>query len=130
MTNDSNAKPWEIEARDRKRRAENALHALGLTISAVFIPLSVSRNAASKDGKAWQSLNWRVSIMRNGREFLSVDYSAGSGQAPASKRDFAGAFVGDDPKAVRAMRERACTCERLTCRSTPMRATPPGRPLR
>lgn len=61
-----------------------AVEALGLTVESVFIPLSVSRN---KGGK-WQSLNWRVTLKRNGREVLSSDYSAGVAHSPAHIKAF------------------------------------------
>jgi hypothetical protein len=50
-----------------------------LTIDAVFVPLSHSRNAGGK----WRSLNWRVTLKRDGREVLTTDYSAGEAHAPA-----------------------------------------------
>ncbi len=53
----------------------------GLTVDAVFIPQSQSRNAKEKH----RSLNWRVSIMRNGRALVSGDYSAGCAHCPAYK---------------------------------------------
>ncbi len=56
-----------------------AIAALGLTVDAVFVPFSKSRN---KDQKH-HSLNWRFTINRNGREVLTGDYSAGEGHCPA-----------------------------------------------
>lgn len=64
-----------------------ACDALGLTMRAEFVPFSRSRNAAPRDGrdKPWRSLNWRVTLERNGRPFLTTDYSQGEGHAPAYK---------------------------------------------
>jgi hypothetical protein len=57
-----------------------------LTMTAAFVPYSQSRNAKpGKDGKPWLSLNWRITLSREGRPFLETDYAAGSGHAPASK---------------------------------------------
>lgn len=56
-----------------------AIAALGLTVDAVFVPFSQSRN---KD-KAHRSLNWRFTLKRNGRDVLTGDYSAGEGHCPS-----------------------------------------------
>lgn len=52
---------------------------LGLTVDSVFVPLSKSRNAGEKH----RTLNWRVTVKRNGREILTTDYSAGIAHCPA-----------------------------------------------
>lgn len=52
---------------------------LGLTMEAKFIPWSKSRNAGEKP----HSLNWLVTIKRNGRDVLTTDYMAGSGHCPS-----------------------------------------------
>ena len=78
----------------------------GLTVSAVFVPFSQSRNAAPRgrgpDGellKPWRSLNWRVTLNRTAltgggsgllavkvtRAMITTDYSAGEGHAPSAK---------------------------------------------
>jgi hypothetical protein len=63
-----------------------AIAALGLTVDSVFVPFSQSRNAKpGADGKVWRSLNWTVTLKRNGREILTTDYSASEGHCPASK---------------------------------------------
>jgi hypothetical protein len=69
-----------------KESALATMTAHGLTVASVFIPLSQSRNA-HKGGKsrATLSLNWRVTLMHNGRAVYSCDYSAGSAHCPASK---------------------------------------------
>lgn len=61
---------------------------LGLTMRAGFIPFSQSRNAKPRDGKGepWRSLNWRIKLSLNGKDFLTTEYSAGEGHAPAAKR--------------------------------------------
>jgi hypothetical protein len=59
---------------------------LGLTVTAEFVPFSQSRNAKPQDdGKPWLSLNWRVTLSRNGKAVLTTEYSAGAGHAPACK---------------------------------------------
>jgi hypothetical protein len=62
---------------DIDRAAEIA--ALGLTVEAVFVPFSQSRNKANKD----RSLNWTVTVKRNGRDVLTTDYSAGVAHCPS-----------------------------------------------
>jgi len=50
---------------------------LGISISSVFVPWSKSRNYR-EDAKIWErSLNWKVSLVVNGRTLLTTDYSAG-----------------------------------------------------
>jgi len=61
--------------------ATAALAALGLTIESVFVPFSQSRNKAEKRN----SLNWKVSLCRNGKAFLTCDYSAGIAHCPGYK---------------------------------------------
>lgn len=51
---------------------------LGLTIRAEFVPFSRSRNAESE----WQSLNWKVTLQRAGRDILTTDYGAGIAHCP------------------------------------------------
>lgn len=67
-----------------KKEVVTALAELGLTVESVFVPFSKSRNAAPKvkGEKPWLSLNWKVTIKRNGREVLTCDYSAGSAHCP------------------------------------------------
>lgn len=60
---------------------------LGLTVEADFVPWSRSRNAGEKD----PSLNWRVSVLREGRLVLATDFSAGCGHAPSYKDPSLGA---------------------------------------
>lgn len=58
--------------------------AAGLTIRAVFVPFSQSRNAKEKH----PSLNWRVTLQCKGRDVLTCDYSAGSAYCPADKKNW------------------------------------------
>lgn len=64
-----------------RQKIEAAMAALGLTVTAVFVPWSASRNAKEKH----RSLNWRVTVQRNGRDVLTTDYSAGVGHCPSYK---------------------------------------------
>lgn len=66
---------------DAKARIEDTARELGLTMEAEFVPFSKSRNKDEKN----PSLNWRVTLHRNGREILTTDYMAGSGHCPAYK---------------------------------------------
>lgn len=58
-----------------------AVSALGLTMRADFVPFSQSRNKAEKI----PSLNWIVTIVRDGRDVLTTEYGRGSGHAPAGR---------------------------------------------
>lgn len=65
-----------------KTQIAEVIAQLGLTITSEFIPFSRSRN---KDEKH-KSLNWKVTVQRNGRDVLTCDYSAGAGQCPSYGR--------------------------------------------
>lgn len=54
---------------------------LGLTMHAEFVPWSKSRNSGEKH----PSLNWKISLSKNGKVFLTTDYSAGCGHCPSYK---------------------------------------------
>ena len=60
---------------------EHLFKSAGLTITSTFIPFSQSRNKDSKN----LSLNWRVTLLHNGKPILTTDYMAGIAHAPASK---------------------------------------------
>lgn len=62
---------------------------LGLTVESEFVPLSKSRNADRSQYKEG-SLNWRVTLLMNGRGFLTVDYSAGVAHCPSYKQMWGG----------------------------------------
>lgn len=75
----SNGENWRVEA-DKKRAAIVAtLEEMGLSIESRFVPFSQSRN---KDAR-YQSLNWIVTAKREGREFMTFDYSAGIAHCPS-----------------------------------------------
>ena len=67
------------ETQTPRERAADAIAALGLSVESVFIPWSQSRNK----GESRRTLNWRVTIRRDGRDILSTDYSAGVAYCPA-----------------------------------------------
>jgi len=55
-----------------------AIAALGLTLTAEFVPQSRSRNAGEKQ----PSLNWKVTIARGSRTLGPLDYMQGIGHLP------------------------------------------------
>lgn len=63
-------------------RIDTVAAELSLTMETKFIPWSQSRNKAEKS----PSLNWAVTIKRNGRNVLTTDYSAGCAHAPSYKQ--------------------------------------------
>lgn len=76
----------EIDCGDVESLIEAVCARAGVTMEAAFVSFSQSRNAKpGKDGKAWRSLNWRVTIKRHGRDVLETDYAQGQGHAPAYK---------------------------------------------
>ena len=70
----------ELEMNPKEKIAALAAD-LGLTIATVFIPWSKSRNKGEKN----PSLNWLVTLKRNGAAVLSVDYGAGCAHCPSYK---------------------------------------------
>jgi hypothetical protein len=86
-----------MENETKTEALADAVAALGLTVESVFVPFSQSRNA--KDAKPWRSLNWRVTLKRDGRAILTTDYSAGEAHCPSYKQP-------EYPRTI-ATRERA-----------------------
>jgi hypothetical protein len=76
---------------------------LGLTVDSVFIPLSRSRNKS----EAGLTLNWIVTLSRNGKQILSTDYSAGMAHCPSYNRKVPATW--DKPN--RLWRGKACAAE-------------------
>lgn len=54
----------------------------GLSITSEFVPFSTSRNKGSKT----RSLNWIITLLKDGRKVLTTDYMAGIGHCPSAKR--------------------------------------------
>lgn len=73
---------WKTEAAERKGTIAATLENIGLTVESKFVPFSRSRNKAEK----YKSLNWKISVKRNGREVLATDYSAGIAHCPGYSR--------------------------------------------
>jgi hypothetical protein len=65
-----------------------------LDIVSTFVPFSQSRNKTEKT----PSLNWRVTLRRDGREVLTTDYSAGCAHAPSYKQTQGRRTVEDDER--------------------------------
>lgn len=67
------------------------LNKYGVKVESVFVPWSQSRNRDEKENdwsgkptkRPRRSLNWRVTIKRNVREIVSLDYSSGIAHCPA-----------------------------------------------
>lgn len=59
-----------------------AMTALELDVTAVFVPFSQSRNAHEEH----HSLNWRVTLTKSGRAVLTTDYMAGCAHCPSYKQ--------------------------------------------
>jgi len=61
------------------KEIEDKLAEMGLSMTTKFIPWSQSRNSKEK----FPSLNWKVTLLKNGKEFLTTDYGAGCGHCPS-----------------------------------------------
>lgn len=73
---------WKAEAEARRAAIAVTLESLKLTVESRFVPFSQSRNKAEKH----KSLNWVVTVKRDGRDVLSTDYSAGVAHCPSYKQ--------------------------------------------
>jgi hypothetical protein len=71
-----------------KQELETFIEANKITMDAVFVPFSQSRNKDNRDdlGNVRYSLNWKVTIKRDGRDILTTDYMAGSGHCPSENK--------------------------------------------
>jgi len=58
-----------------------AIDSLGLSVQAQFVPWSESRHRGDPN----PSLNWKVTLVRDGRGLLTTDYGAGLGHCPSHK---------------------------------------------
>lgn len=83
-----------------KDARDAAILALDLTYAAVFIPQSASRNANEKR----PTLNWKVTLSRNGVALGPLDYSAGIAHVPGYKQHYANTI---DAQADRRQMEQA-----------------------
>lgn len=70
---------WDALAGDR----EFILEAMKVSVSAVFVPFSQSRNKSNKQ----PSLNWRVTLRKDDRDVIETDYMQGCGHCPAYKNN-------------------------------------------
>lgn len=60
---------------------DELIQSLGLSIDCQFVPFSQSRSS----GDNQPSLNWKITLLRNGNKILTTDYMQGCGHCPASK---------------------------------------------
>jgi hypothetical protein len=73
----------------------------GLTVKSEFVPWSQSRSFKPNAKPTDRSLNWRVTLERDGRIVLTTDYSAGIGHAPSYKNRWgAGGMTRDKCDAI------------------------------
>jgi hypothetical protein len=56
---------------------------LKLSVNATFVPWSQSRNKIANPKLSDYSLNWKVTLLQDGREILTTDYSAGIAHCPS-----------------------------------------------
>lgn len=61
---------------------QELLDEMGLSLKTVFVPFSQSRNKGEKS----PSLNWKITVLKNGRGVFTTDYGAGCGHCPAYKK--------------------------------------------
>ena len=81
-----------------KQEIRAVIESLGLSVVSEFVPWSKSR-INSEDRP---SLNWKVTVKRDGRDVLTTDYSAGMAHCPAYDKI---------PAAAKAFRNNLCMKE-------------------
>ena len=60
----------------------------GVTVESEFVPFSKSRSAEDLErSKHGPNLNWKVRVLKGGREVTKTDYSAGQAHAPSFKQN-------------------------------------------
>jgi hypothetical protein len=59
-----------------KQARDKVINDLGLAMTAVFVPWSLSRSRKDSPKLSDYSLNWRVALLKDGKEVLTTDYSA------------------------------------------------------
>ena len=64
---------------------KSTIDELGLSIKAEFVPFSKSRNFEPDVKIDKRSLNWQVTLVHDGRDILTTDYSAGIAHCPGYK---------------------------------------------
>ncbi len=64
---------------------DTVISELGLTVSSKFVPWSQSRSYKPNGKMIDRSLNWLVTLSKDGREILTTDYSAGIAHCPSYK---------------------------------------------
>lgn len=62
-----------------RQNIQKVVDELGLTLTSTFVPWSKSRSA----GETFRTLNWKVTLLKFGREVLTTDYSAGQAYCPS-----------------------------------------------
>jgi hypothetical protein len=60
---------------------QETLDSLKITVESQFVPFSQSRNKDSEH----KSLNWKVTVKRDGHDVVTTDYSAGIAHCPGHK---------------------------------------------
>lgn len=79
----------------KTEEVKQILSDMGLTLESVFVPFSQSRNKTEK----YPSLNWKVTLKKNGKDIVTTDYMAGCGHAPSYKQ---GKKTWEDDQLVKA----------------------------
>ena len=120
-----------------KETIQACADALGLTMSAEFVPWSKSRNAKGPGKDRWavegrgkkiahpsdRSLNWRIMLKHGDRDVVTTDYSAGIGHCPCEKdrrHTFAPRWTVDRLEAVICETERGHVAGRTYQKSIPI----------
>jgi hypothetical protein len=83
-----------------KQARDNAIDALGLTMTAVFVPWSQSRSKVVDPKLRDYSLNWNITLSAKGREFLTFTYTAGIANCATRPRHWAKPTIGEASKVI------------------------------
>jgi len=61
------------------KEVEIVLKNMGFSITSEFVPWKQSRNSKEK----YLSLNWKITLLKNGKKILTTDYMAGCAHCPS-----------------------------------------------
>lgn len=67
---------------------DKVLESLQISMECEFIPWSKSKNFEHGARLSKKTLNWKITIKKDGRDIITTDYSAGIGHCPSYKQKF------------------------------------------
>lgn len=70
---------------DKSKEIQKVLNEMGISITSKFIPWSIAKSHPYNKDSKFPSLNWEVTLFKNGQKILTGEYHEGQGHCPANK---------------------------------------------